>query len=331
MKLDGCDILFLNRKEIAGLLNWGKIVETCDLVFQWIGEEKVEQHHITPLRYYVKETQAFALPFPAYVKPLKVIGNKWGGGSISNHKKGLPWFTAQITLNDAETLLPIAIMDGTEITAARTGGHAAIGAKYLARKNSEILAVIGCGVEGRSHLFAISELFDLKEVKAFDVDELKTKEYSEKMRNQLGLRVHPCVSPKEAVESADIVCMCTNSMKVVVMDHWIKPGCHVAATRAFLDLDPKFSETADKWVLGNWKIDSDWLDVPPFSQVPDISKDYVYADLTEIVTGKRPGRENKTERTVMSHLGMGALDIAVAHQTYTMALKKGVGTRLKLF
>lgn len=326
------EILFLNRTEIESLLTWKDVVETCDNVFKWIGEGEVEQQHIRPYRYATEATaRAFCLPHPAHVKPLKIVGNKWGGGSMVNRERGLPFATGEITINDPDTLVPLAIMDGTGITALRTGGHAAIGAKYLARRDSQNIAIIGCGIEGYTHLFALNELFQIKQVKAFDITKEKAHEYAETMGNKLHIDAKVCDSAKEAVKGADIICMCTNAMETVVMEDWIESGCHVAATWGFVDLDQKFSRTADKWVLGNWERDSDWIDVPPFAWMTKLSRDDVYADLSEIATGKKPGREKATERTVMSHMGMGALDVAVAFRAYELALEKGLGITLQLF
>jgi ornithine cyclodeaminase/alanine dehydrogenase-like protein (mu-crystallin family) len=330
--MEECKILYITGGEIKGLLSWKEIIETCDAVFRWIGKGEIEQYHVSPIRYSGQENStSFAMPFPALVKPLSVIGNKWGGGSPNNIKAGFPGFTAQIALNDAQTMLPIAIMDGTEVTAMRTGGHAAVGAKYLARKDSETIAVIGCGIEGRSFLAAMDSLFKLKEAKIYDIAKTTAIEYAETMGKKLSLNILPCNSPREAVKNADIICMCTTATEVIVRDEWVEEGCHVAVTKAFTDLDPKFSKTAQKWALGNWKIDSDWFGKPPFSSIPDLSPNDAYADMSEIAIGEKPGREAADERTVMTHMGMGALDVAVGYRVYEAALEKGLGIRLKLF
>jgi ornithine cyclodeaminase/alanine dehydrogenase-like protein (mu-crystallin family) len=327
-----CEILFLNRNEIESVLTMKIVVETCDDVIKWIGEEKVEQKHVTPIRYFFEERKrSIALPHPAFVKPLNVIGNKWGGGSDVNFEKGLPWGTAEITLNDPITMHPFAIMDGTEITTLRTAGHAAIGAKYLARKDSEIFSIIGCGYIGQSHLSAMNEIFKIKEVKVFDIKKEKAKEYSEVMGKKLNLNIKLFDSPQEAVKHADIICMGTTSMEPVILEEWIEPGCHVAAIYAFIDLDQKFSKKADKWVLGNWERDSDWIEKPSVPWVHALDKKDVYADLSEIAVGRKPGREKTTERTVVTHLGMGAFDVAVGYQAYKLAVEKGLGVKLKLF
>jgi len=119
--------------------------------------------------------------------------------------------------------------------------------------------------------------------------------------------------------------MCTSSPDPILLDQWIRPGTHVAATRAFLDYDPHFSRTADKWVLGNHQSDEQWLSKPPFVGIPHLSTDNVYADMVQIIRGDKPGREHDHERTTMTHMGMGALDVAMAHQVYRRALDSGLG------
>jgi len=326
------EILFLNGDEIKSVLTMKTVVETCDDVIKWIGEGKVEQEHVPPIRNFFEERRrSMVLPHPAFVKPLNVVGNKWGGGSDINFEKGFPWGTAEITLNDPITMRPFAIMDGTEITTLRTAGHAAIGAKYLARKDSEIISILGCGFIGHAHLSAMMELFKIREGRVFDIKKEKAKEFAQTMGKKYNLTIKPLDSVQEAVKGAHIICMATTSTEPVLMEEWIEPGCHVAAIYAFIDLDPKFSKKADKWVLGNWERDSPWIEKPSLPWVPKLDKKDVYADLSEIAVGKKPGREKKNERTVVSHLGMGAFDVAVGYQAYTLAVEKGLGLKLKLF
>lgn len=325
-------MLVLNRNEIDGLLTWPEIISTCEKVFSWIDSGEIVQKHMSPMYYSLQSGhEAFALPFPACVKPLNVVGNKWGGGSRRNREKGLPSFIANISLNDAETSMPLALMDGTSITSMRTGGHAAVGAKYLARPDSETVAVVGCGAEGGSFLSALNELLDLKKVNAVAQHLESAQRYATLYGEKLGLDIEPFDTPREAIHGADIICMCTSAMKPLISEEWITPGTHVAATRAFLDYDPRFSQTADKWVLGYRETDSMWLERPPFSNIENLSTDFVFADLVEIIAGRMPGRENDEERTIMTHMGMGALDVAVAFEAYRRAADQGIGQSIELF
>ena len=309
-----------------GKLSWSSIIATCEQVFRWIGEGQVIQQHSSPMYYSLRDGhQAFALPFPACIKPLGIVGNKWGGSSNGNRASGLRSFTATILLNDAETARPKALFDASLITSLRTGGHAAVGAKYLARSDSHTVAVIGCGAEGGSFLCALDALFDIRKVNAVARRVTSAKAYAERFGDMLDLDIEPMESVQDAVRDADIICMCTSSPEPLLLDRWIRPGTHVAATRAFIDFDPVFSRTADKWVLGNRKSDEEWLEKPPFVGIPHLSVDNVYADMVQIVRGEKPGRESDEERTTMTHMGMGALDVAMAHEIYQLASAAGIG------
>lgn len=314
-----------------GKLTWANIIATCEQVFRWIGEDQVVQQHSSPMYYSLRAGhQAFALPFPACIKPLGVVGNKWGGSSNGNRASGLRSFTASIILNDAETAMPKALFDASLITSLRTGGHAAVGAKYLARRDSHTVAVIGCGAEGGSFLCALNALFDIRKVNAVARRFTSAESYAERFGALLDLNIEPMESVQDAVRHADIICMCTSSPEPLLLDQWIRPGTHVAATRAFIDFDPVFSRTADKWVLGNRKTDEEWLGKPPFLGIPHLSIDNVYADMVEIVRGDMPGRLSDEERTTMTHMGMGALDVAMAHEIYQLASAAGLGQFLDI-
>lgn len=324
-------VYILGNSEIESLLvndrlSWADIIATCEQVFRWIGEGQVVQQHSSPMYYSLRDGhQAFALPFPACIKPLGIVGNKWGGGSNGNRSSGLRSFTASIILNDAETAAPKALLDANLITSMRTGGHAAVGAKYLARHDSHTIAVIGCGAEGGSFLCALNALFDIHKVNAVARRFSSAKAYADQFGDMLDINIEPMKSVQDAVRNADIISMCSSSSEPVLLDRWIRPGTHVAATRAFIDYDPVFSCTADKWVLGNRDSDEEWLAKPPFVGIPHLSVDNVYADMVEIVSGDNPGRENDDERTTMTHMGMGALDVAMAHEIYQRALAIGLG------
>ena len=311
---------------VDGRLSWTDIIATCERVFRWIGEGQVVQEHSSPMYYSLRDGHvAFALPFPACVKPLGVVGNKWGGGSNGNRSAGLRSFMASIILNDAETAAPMALFDASLITSMRTGGHAALGAKYLARPDSHTVAVIGCGAEGGSFLCALNSLFDIRKVNAVARRLDSAKAYARRFGELLGLDIEPMESVQEAVRSADIICMCSSASEPVLLDEWIRPGTHVAATRAFIDYDPAFSRTADKWALGNFESDEQWLAKPPFAGIPHLSARNAYADMVQIIRGDKPGRERDEERTTMTHMGMGALDVAMAHEVYQRARAAGLG------
>lgn len=237
-----------------------------------------------------------------------------------------------IVLTSPENALPYAIMDGTSITNMRTaGGHVVVAAKYLARKGSKTLAIIGCGAEGRTGLQSLLNNFPLELVKIFDLKLETVSTFLEEMNKEFPIRIVPATSAKEAVAGADIILTATSASELVVLESWVEKGCFVAGVTAFRDLDPMLSVTADKWVLGAHELDNHLIiegHAAPIAK--EISRDNVYAYMEEIVTGAKPGRENDRERIVYTHMGMGAHDVILANVAYNRAVKKGKGHKIYL-
>ena len=332
MKIEVGKCLSLSRSDVEKVITMKRTLEVLDETFRYIGEGKVVRPFRESLVMIPSETEkSFISPHMAWIKPTGALGIKWAGMALRNPSKGLPTGSGVIILNDVETVMPICIMDAGIITAYRTAGHAGIGAKYLARKDSSVIAIMGCGVQGRTHLMAMNELFKIDEVRIHDIKKEAMDKYSKEMGDKLGLKITAYETPREAVKGADVICMCTlERAKPVVMDEWIEPGTHVCGTVAFYDLDAKFSKTADKWAVAWLPVDVGWIE-GEYPWTGKILKDDIYGDLGEIVTGRKKGRERDDERTLMTHLGMGPLDIAPAFDVYKLAKERGLGTILKIF
>ena len=129
---------------------------------------------------------AFIHAMPAYIAAQKAVGMKWVSGYPENSKRGLPYIAGLLILNDAETGMPLAVMDCTWITAQRTGAATAVAAKYLARRESETVGILGCGVQGRSNLEALKVLFPVKKARAYDVHPERSAKYAQEMSSELG-------------------------------------------------------------------------------------------------------------------------------------------------
>lgn len=336
-------ILVISRREVEDLLTPAACLERCLDTFRWVGEGKVEQ--VNPVNLFVHDRSQPEPPyghgviqaFPAMIRPLNRAAVKWLSSFRKNPLRNLPGISAIDLLTDTETGQPLALIDGTSVTNMRTGGHAAVGAKYLARSDSETVAIIGCGNEGRTHLRLLSEIFDLTSAFAFDVDPDQVERFGEDMKLTLGIEVQHAQSVEEATADADIVCVVTSATKPVLMEPWVRPGTHVCATTGFLDVDKTCATEFDKWVVGWYGRDLEWIEGPEVGKLGglnpgDLSKADIHADIaTELMQNKRPPRETDDERTIMTHLGMPALDAAVASLVYEQALSQNVGTWIEVF
>jgi ornithine cyclodeaminase/alanine dehydrogenase len=253
---------------------------------------------------------------------------KWVSGYPENHKRGLPYITGLLILNDAETGVPLAVMDCVWITAMRTGAATAVAAKYLARPDSEVVGILGCGVQGRSNLEALNVLFPLKRVMAYDTDAKAQNRYVEEMGKQFGLEVVPVQEPKQAVVGCELVVTAGPILKVphaTIQPGWFEPG----AFASLVDFDsywhPDAMREASKFCTDDVPQLEHYQEVGYFQDIPAI-----HADLGELGTGRKPGRESDTERTIACNLGLALDDMATAPLIYQRAVEKGIGTWLPL-
>lgn len=337
------EILVISREEVETLLTPAACVERVFETFQWVGAGEVEQTN--PVNLYVHDRlgpepeygHGVVQAFPAMIRPLQRAAVKWLGSYRQNPRRDLPAISALDVVTDIETGMPLALVDGTSVTNMRTGGHSAVGAKLMARPESEVVAIIGCGNEGRTHLRAINELFPVARVAAFDIHEAAAASFAEEMGDKLGVTVDVAQTVEAAVAGADIVCVVTTAPKPVLMEEWVAPGTHVCAATGFRDVDKACARRFDKWAVGWYGRDLEWIEGPEVGRLGglmpgDLWKDVIYADIaTELLPGTLPGRERDDERTIMTHMGMPALDCAVAALVYDLALEAGAGTWIRVF
>lgn len=335
------EFLFLDRECVESLLDPVAVVGRCEETFRWVGAGDVVQRN--PVNLHVGDSPSSDAgsgtiqAFPAYVKPLGVAGLKWLAWFRRNPEEGLPAISATGMLNDASTGMPLAIFDATSLTNLRTAGHSGVGAKYMARPDSSVVAVLGCGSGGRSHLEVMTEIFDVERAVVFSRTPESVSNYIEEMTELLDVRIDPAGSVEEAVSEADIICVTTTSPRPILWERWVPSGAHVCAVTGFQDIDPKCARGFDKFVVGWYGRDLAWIDGEETGRLGglrpgEVTRNDIYADLaTEIIPGLKPGRESDRERTIMTHLGMPALDAAVAHLLLSEAQEAGAGTVLRLF
>jgi len=322
------EVLVLAKDEVENLITRKDAIEAAEIAFRAQGtKEQFFQPPNSHLFVDPPDNTKLILAMPSYIKPIEAAGIKWTNAYYQNQMPGIPAIWGGVViLNDPETGIPYAIIEATAITHMRTaGGHAAAAAKLLARKDSQKMAIIGCGTEGRAGLLAFSDLFPLEAVKVYDINSTATSSFIKDMSPQVSARIESSETPEEAFADADIIMTATWSEKPVLMEPNVPEGCFVAGLTRFKDVDPVLSQKADKWILGN-RISDGNFNEPGI----ELSYDHVYADMGEIITGAKPGRENNRERILYTHMGMGAHDIALGHIAYSRAKERGIGTKVRL-
>jgi ornithine cyclodeaminase/alanine dehydrogenase-like protein (mu-crystallin family) len=317
-------ILYLSKADVASLdLKIESIIAALEHMFREKSEGRVE---MPPKPGIHPRPDSFIHAMPAYIPGLNSAGMKWVSGYPENLQKGLPYISGLIILNNPETGLPLAVMDCTWITAKRTGAATAVGAKYLARPDSKVLGILGCGVQGRSNLESLNVLFHLTRVMAYDVNPSAQDLYIKEMTAMFGLEVIPAKDPKEAVSGCDLVV--TTGPILKIPHATIKPGwLEAGAFASLVDYDsywhPEALHEVNKFCTDDVPQLEYYKQAGYFQNIPP-----VYADLGELATGRKPGRENRDERTMTCNLGLALDDMATAPLVYKLALKKGIGTWL---
>jgi len=197
-------LLYLSKAEVEAVgVTMAEIVESLEVTFRAKGEGRTEMPPKPGI--HPGGGDSFLHAMPAYIPDLKSAGIKWVAAFPDNPKKGLPYITGLVIFNDVDTGLPLAVMDGVWMTAMRTGAATALSAKYLARPESSVVGVLGCGVQGRSNVEALDVLFPLKEVRAYDVNAESVEQYAADIRTQLDLEVIAVATPRDAVSGCDMV------------------------------------------------------------------------------------------------------------------------------
>jgi len=216
----------------------------------------------------------------------------------------------------------------------RTGAVTGVGAKYLARPDSEVVAMIGAGVQARTQLLALLEVLkNLKEVRVYDIRKEASIKYSEEMSEKTGLRIVPVDTPKDAVVGADIIITVTVADEPIVKDKWVKEGSFFSHVGSYQEEEYEVVLHSDKIVVDEWEhvLHRGTPILAKMYKEGVIKDEDIYANLGDIVIGRKPGRENPKERIFFAPIGMGSEDVAVGYIIYKNAKEKKLGVTLKLF
>lgn len=281
-----------------------------------------------------EETTGRIMAMPAYLGgDLRIAGIKWIPSAPQNPKKhGLPRANALIILNDPDTLMPLAVMDGTIVSAMRTGAATGVAAKYLARRDSRIIGLVGAGVQGRTQLMALKEVLPAAEtVRVFDLDDKKAVRFAAEMAAELGLEVRAVDSAAAACRGADVFVTATMSTFPYVQAEWYAEGVFHSEI-SFWDTPPEALRHLDRIVADDYyQVEHHGVDVC-YRAVRDgfIRREQI-TNLGDIIVGKAPGRQSPTEKIMFNPIGMGIHDVSEAYRVYRNAVERGIGRRLPLW
>ncbi len=321
--------LLLTYKEVKQLLPMQEVMESVELAFSEKGLNRVQM----PAKVYLffKKYNGDLRTMPSYMEELDVSAVKVVNVHPDNRTKyGLPTVMAMIIMIDPKNGAPLVVMDGTWITAIRTGAAGGVAAKYLARKDSKTVGLVGAGTQSRTQLMALCTLFEkLEEVRVWSPKEVREK-FMQEMRPLCTNvdQIVPVDTVESAVRGADIVVTATPSRTPLVSNDWISPGTHINCIGADApgkeELDPAILKRS-KTVVDDWEQASHSGEINvPLSQGIISQKD-VFCELGEIVAGSKSGRESAHEITVFVATGLAIEDAVAAKIAFKKALAQQIG------
>jgi ornithine cyclodeaminase/alanine dehydrogenase len=325
-------ILYLSRADVeAAGVTMPAIIERLEAAFLERGHGRTEIPPKPGIHPGGEDADNFIHAMPALIGALGAAGVKWVGGFPGNPARGLPYITGLLILNDAATGIPKAVMDATWITAMRTGAATAVAAKRLARPGAATLGILGCGVQARTNLEALAcVLPDMKSVRAYDIHPERARAYAEEQGKRYPrLAVEPVATPREAVQGSDVVVTAGPIKKhpePAIIPEWFGEG----ALGVPLDYDsywtPQAMAKADRFYTDDTaQILATRAGGHYFQRIPE-----VYADLGEVIAGRKDARRNPRERLLCMNLGLALEDMATAPLVLERAEALGLGTRLPL-
>jgi len=318
--------LLLTEQHVRSVLPMPDLIAAMESALARFSAGDVQQPVRTVLQ--VGTHNAFVGLMPAYDPHLPAMGAKVVTVFGGNADRGLPTHLATIVLLDPETGALQALMDGRYITEARTAAVSAVSVRYLARPQASTLAILGTGVQARSHLEAYAEIRTLREVRVWSPKVSSRKRFVEEMTRA---PVRATASAEEAVRGADLIVLATSSPTPVIEDAWVAPGAHVVSVGACRpdqrELAPELTARARLFVDSRAGALAESGDVVLGIAERRFTADHIAGELGEVILGRVRGREGDCEVTMFKSLGMAVEDVAAAELAYQRARNRSVGIR----
>jgi alanine dehydrogenase len=325
------EILFLTSRDIQKLLPMSAYIAVVEDAFRAYGEGKA----IPPIAPGLHARNGgFHIKAGTLDRGASYFAAKINGNFPDNPAKfGLPTIQGLIVLCDADRGIPLAVMDSREITALRTAAATAIAAKHLARANSETVTICGCGAQARFQLVGLFHVARLRSVFAFDQNSKQASQFAASFQSEFEIPVTPVEELRGALLQSDICVTCTPSHKPLVDVTDVKPGTFVAAVGA----DNSSKQELTPALMAKAKIVCDVIeqcmvmgDLNHALDAGMVTQSDVFAELGEVVAGKKPGRQSPDEITIFDSTGMALQDVAAAAAAYEKAQQVGAGTALSI-
>ncbi len=334
------ELLFLSQEEVIAAGGLDMAAAMADV------EATLRLHHtgddVLPLKAVMDLSQdasglreSHINAMPAYLGgDYHTAGLKWIASFPANpRQRNLPRASGLIVLNDSDAGVPLAVMDGTLISAMRTGAVTGVAARYLARPDSRCAGLIGAGVQNHTQLMALRvALPHLREALIYDIRRSRSEAFAMEMSNLLDLPVRVADDAETVVRKADVLVTATTTTEPIVRQGWLREGSFYSHVSGY-ECEFAVIASADKVVVDDWEQVKHRAaqTIAYMHQAGEFNDDDLYAELGEIVVGDKLGRKSDAERIFFNPVGLGVEDIALATRIYRTAQERGLGQTLTLW
>lgn len=328
-------MLILNRQQVETLLDLDDLVEALAPAMAALSAGSVSMPQRVAAT--VRERDGLLGVMPVYIGSSDVLAAKLVSVYPHNSRLGLPTHQALLTVFDPETGVPLALMDGAYVTAARTAAGSALATKLLARPDADVLTLVGTGVQARAHARAIPRVRTIKEIRVVGRNEQRARAFADYLTGELGIPVRFGDSFREAAEGADIICAATHSESPVVIGKWLEPGAHVNS----VGLNPRGRELDDDAIMNSLLVvesrHAALFDGPGGATdltwpIRDglIDESHIHAEIGELVSGAKQGRTSDDQITLYKSVGVAVQDAVAARIVLDRAIAQGIGVEVEL-
>ena len=334
------EILFLNQEETitAGALDMSMVVPTMEQVFSLHEKNDIVLPNKEALRWggiKSENVRGRINSMPGYIGgDINMAGIKWIASAPQNPEKyGIPRASAIIILNNPDTLVPVAVMEASAISAARTGANTGVAVKYLSKADSRVLGLIGAGVQNRTQLLAtLYSRPGIEEIRIFDINKERAVNFAKEMSEKTGKKIDVCSSAEEAIDQADIYITATVTEHPIITKRMVRPGVfysHVGSHECEFDAIMEY----DRHFVDDWdQIKHRGVESMAIMHSKGMIDDsFINGTLGQVINGKTSGRENDSQSIYFNTVGMGIEDVALASGVFKNALKMGIGKKLELY
>lgn len=292
-----------------------EILDIEEQTYKWYSEGLIEMPAKITLNMDKLGLPNWINSMPSYIKPLDMLGIKWAGGFENNKGKGLPYIMAQILINNPDTGELRALLDGNWITDIRTGAQSAVAAKFLASA-TDILTIIGAGIQGINTAICMLEQFDIKKINVIDLDESAINNFKNIIKEKYSIKIESLDSKEQAIRESDVIVTVTTADKPLVEENWVKPGALVSTAGSYQELSEDLIFKADKLFVDHMEQNIHRGEFSHYFEEGKLAVDDIAGEIGDVINNKVKGRENSKERIIISPIGMGCLDIAIATNIY---------------